>query len=875
MSSTNDRPGHVELPPTDIIADGSYHTSQNGQIGGGSGKGSNWSFGFGGSSGGGFSGGFGGSSRKKAKKRAKAAARAKAEQQAQAEALALAQAEANAQAEREQAAAAHRQLIETLTQTYTVRKADLDRAYAERSTSLAQQLEAEIRSAKKAPNSPGNERWQLYLISKEKSEIDGLIANKTTELQVRNAQATAFDGYNPLMRAAEDYKYSLAQHSPAAANNAHQQWERSYAAAHEAKILSESIRLLNDKSNALTAYYAEQEIEWRRVDAIHEGYRQAAEQRKEQIKYKLRADEDTRRNLTVAANTLSVPLTPTSTGALLLTRNGAFLAEGIAAAMDSAIGASIKELGRIAAIRIGQTVSLTVTALLYSPEVGNGELTPEQRRRLFQGVGVGADALGMPENADLPAIAAAQGSVALNNRIKALPVEDGTELNVVNTGENISPNVRVFNAVFDPLTNTFRAQTGEFPAKLLVFKPPVDAPKPATVPTSGDQSGLFKTEPLVADILPGVDIRIDDCIVCFPAELGLPPQYFSFNPGSAQGGIVVGSGQPASSDWWRAAAQAQGAAFPTQVGDRLRNREFRSIDALDRAVWTAIAEDPTLTSPFDEFNRARMARGYAPYAPKATWVGERREFEIRQANEEPFDLDNLKFTTPNSEYGSRRTEPSFLPWPVSSGIRTWLPLIPPGSESLGPTELPIAPEQPTVYPGETTDPIESQNESLPAIDPAEANASIPGYGEDDDLPSPDLVFAGPPVEPLEVGPYNELAGRSRLDGLDMDHIGSQQALKLIMLRRDQFISPQQLRAKLLRAPSIAIPAEIHRKYSETYGGRNTLAKIVEDARDLRAAVDNNLNAVKAGLLEAGYEEQRIEAAREELHKLNEQQGWYK
>lgn len=40
------------------------------------------------------------------------------------------------------------------------------------------------------------------------------------------------------------------------------------------------------------------------------------------------------------------------------------------------------------------------------------------------------------------------------------------------------------------------------------------------------------------------------------------------------------------------------------------------------------------------------------------------------------------------------------------------------------------------------------------------------------------------------------------------------------------------------------------------------------------AVDSNLNAIKPGLLEAGFEEANIEAARQMLHELNNAQGWY-
>jgi hypothetical protein len=65
-----------------------------------------------------------------------------------------------------------------------------------------------------------------------------------------------------------------------------------------------------------------------------------------------------------------------------------------------------------------------------------------------------------------------------------------------------------------------------------------------------------------------------------------------------------------------------------------------------------------------------------------------------------------------------------------------------------------------------------------------------------------------------------------------------------------------------------------KRQGETYGGRNTKAKQAQDAADLRAAVDNNFDAIKRGLLEEGLSESDIEAAREQLHRLSKEQGWY-
>jgi hypothetical protein len=840
---------------------------------------SGWSFGFGGTSGGSSFGsggsGLGPGGRRPGRMTNKQAKQLARELQAARERQAQeAKSYAEAQAQRGRT-------IDALTQAYPSKRVELDRVYSAKSTTLSQHLEAEIRSAKRAPNPSGNERWQLYLISKEKSEIEGLIAIKTTELNGKNSQALSFDGHNPLLRGTDDYKHSLTQysaHNPGLVYEAHNKWESAYVAALDSKFLAESILALNEKIQALNAHYAKQEIKWREIDAIHEGYRQYKEQRIEQIGFKSRLDEDTRRNLVRAASTFAIPYSSTAGGAVVLGRSSAVLGETAAVALETSIGSAAKELGRLLAIRAGQTISLTATAIFYSESLGDGELTPEQRRRLFQGVGVGvgAAALGLPDNVDLQATATSGGTVPLSSRIRPTPTERGTEFNVVSTGGAIPAGVPVINGVYDPLSDTYKAQTpGSYP-KHLVFSPPAAEHSSTNVPGDVAPLELFTTDAQPVDIPLGVDTGINDCIVCFPAETGIAPQYFSFGNEMRGAGAVIGHGVTASKDWWKTATAGQGIAIPEQVGNQIRYREFKSTDGFDKATWRAIAQNPVLSQPFDEINRKRMARGFAPYAPKSTWVGERREFEFRNskaANDAGifFNLDQLSITSPNSTHGVPRLVPTFLPWPVSSG--TWTPLIPPGSEALGPTELPIAPEQPTLYPGETTDPVGSHSESLPALDPDDVNASIPGYGEDDDLPSPDLVFAKP-VQPLEVGPYNGIAWRSNLDGLDIDHIVSRQALKKHITNKYPTMGKREINDLLRRAPSIAIPAHVHQSFSETYGGRNTSLKQDADAADLRAAVDSNLNAIKPGLLEAGFDEAAVEAARLELHELNTKQRWY-
>lgn len=105
------------------------------------------------------------------------------------------------------------------------------------------------------------------------------------------------------------------------------------------------------------------------------------------------------------------------------------------------------------------------------------------------------------------------------------------------------------------------------------------------------------------------------------------------------------------------------------------------------------------------------------------------------------------------------------------------------------------------------------------------------------------------VNPLEVGPAGELQSRSKKDGLEIDHIPSQKMLEATLLQLDAKMPRQQISNYLKKAPGIAIPANVHKDFGETYAGRNTQVKQTADAADLKAAVDSNFDAIKRGLLQ--------------------------
>lgn len=88
------------------------------------------------------------------------------------------------------------------------------------------------------------------------------------------------------------------------------------------------------------------------------------------------------------------------------------------------------------------------------------------------------------------------------------------------------------------------------------------------------------------------------------------------------------------------------------------------------------------------------------------------------------------------------------------------------------------------------------------------------------------------------------------------------------------LDDDEIEALMKNVASIAIPASVHQKNSETYGWRNTQAKQLLDAGNLRAAVDSNFDAIKSYMLGEGFVESDLEKARARMHKINEDQGWY-
>lgn len=152
------------------------------------------------------------------------------------------------------------------------------------------------------------------------------------------------------------------------------------------------------------------------------------------------------------------------------------------------------------------------------------------------------------------------------------------------------------------------------------------------------------------------------------------------------------------------------------------------------------------------------------------------------------------------------------------------------------------------------------------------------------VPAIYVYFQKAPVENLEVDYYDNFKGRSRQRKYEVDHIPSREAIK-VYLKQNPSLTPEEINKMVDMVASVAIPKAVHRKCSETYGGRNNSkietksGEVVRqkelDASDLEAAVNSNWD-VNAECLKNDYNvsNAKLEEVRAKLHELNRKVGLY-
>ncbi|QXI37030.1 S-type pyocin domain-containing protein [Pseudomonas xantholysinigenes] len=218
------------------------------------------------------------------------------------------------------------------------------------------------------------------------------------------------------------------------------------------------------------------------------------------------------------------------------------LAETALATLRQGIANAIAALGRIATAGPGAPIAAALTAVFYARSTASEE-QDQTPARFRYGLGVNAHELGFSANADLNAIAAAQGTVELPYRLTNETRGDGRSYVSVVTadGVNISKSVPVRAATFDPQTGRYTVTV----PSLVPDQPPITLTwTPAAPP--GDQSSSTTTpvvpppvptytgvelQPLniEAETYPGVLPDANDFIITFPADSGLKPVYVMFS----------------------------------------------------------------------------------------------------------------------------------------------------------------------------------------------------------------------------------------------------------------------------------------------------------------------------------------------------------
>lgn len=660
---------------------------------------------------------------------------------------------AQEQVRREQAIAARNQTIATQTHQYESTRNTLEQEHESRRRVIGQHIQAELEAVLPSTNLtssiPGD-----YSIRRDQDIVNRLLARKTAELQAQTARANAFFGSDPLNKSTQDYLNKL--HALGSTANAHQLWTSSYEAAQSAKTLTETIRLLTDQSNALAARKIEHQAEWRAREQHWEQLRLKGEQagkelaerdaaQQADIKALRKTNEERRLQAITAANTVAAPAAVAAARPLLMTGAGLLGAEAAAVALEVAIGDAMAELARIALIRTGQLAGTFVTLMTYSPVLGDGELTSEQRNRALKGLSVPADFLDLPENLDLRKIANEGGTVDLGYRIRSESKAGNTTVYLAKTNENTVPSaVKVVAGVLDPLTNTIHI-TGEGFSPI-TLRLTADSQSATTNAPSAGYSGpiLAVGQPPVETIPPGADTRFNDRLVVFPQHLGLAPIYVSFNTPWGYPEVATGSGQPTTNDLRNLTEQNKTAAIPSQLADQLRGRESSSAFELKERFWKEAAKDKSLSGSLHELNANRMKNGYAPFAKKSDWIDKSRTLDLRYPDQaaparDTYNFDGMGVVGPQGLAGTTDIASPATSWslpgsPVSDAFKdarnafsasaggtvsnppNWTPLNPPGSELLRPTPLPGTPVRVPVYVGGTTTPVTPQIETLPIVD---------------------------------------------------------------------------------------------------------------------------------------------------------------
>lgn len=519
------------------------------------------------------------------------------------------------------------------------------------------------------------------------------------EFHDQTAIANEFFGGSPFNRHVNDFmiKATTIEKRPGPDGIAMQAWYRSYRAAHNAQLLSQSLTLLSQQQvnvqNFLMAAQAEEQAraaaeqeaqrvaaelarineeaevrarEQARLAALEEA-RQAAEeqariaaeaaaqqiaaerahlealaelQRLEELR---QAEENARKTtLTMAGSTAaSGPLFAGTAGTVVVSQATSL---AIRSALQSALTATVS-----AAVGSAGAVAGGFAALVYPSPLGNSDL-----------YSLSVPLADLSPGTDQNLSASAQGDrVKLTVGIGSKADGSTIEYFVVATnGTTVPYDVPVQLATYDPVRNIYTTQSPGLPSIGMTWTPIVSPGDASTSLPSGEPGIVVYEGATVSalegrvDAFPELDLdSLGGFITVFPADSGIPPIYTMFRDRRNEPGVASGSGEAVSGNWVGAASSQEGAPIPAQIADTLKGRDFSSFNAFRRAFWKAVVNDQTLFDQFSIYGKSDIKNGLSPRVRESEQVGARKKLEIHHAQPiseggAVYDMDNLRLLTP-------------------------------------------------------------------------------------------------------------------------------------------------------------------------------------------------------------------------------------
>jgi len=577
-----------------------------------------------------------------------------------------------------------------------------EQEYQVRSSQLPQTIEQELAATRLEGSThplPPSEA-----IIRELGVRNTLLARKTAEFHHQTALANRFYGVDPIGRRwPAFYPKAVTLENPVRPNGiAMQAWLASYKAAYEARLLSQTIQMLNQQQvnvlNWLAAVQAQEQVQREAQYLAAEAARKAKEAKeREEAAAKRRAEADARlkelyasiasmdaarANRPFPVSGTAVAAGPVFTLAMGRLATRAATTQAVRASLQTAVAAVIA-----AGTASASAVMVGFAARLFPSPLGNSDqremsipplsdLVPDDLHNwsltLSEYEPDDLHALSVPLSdlvsdglPDLHAIAEANRDIELPVAMGSRTVANTTEFFVAATnGTTVPSKVPVLLATLDPTLNVYRSYNPDAPSIGMTWTPIVQPNNASTsLPASEMNVAVYDGTTVTAlegriDRFPELDLySFGGFITVFPVDSGMPPVYTMFRDRRNEPGVASGLGQKISGSWLDAASQRQGAPIPAQIADQLRGREFKTFRAFRESFWKAVANDQLLITQFTLFNKFDIRNGLSPSAPPSEQVGRRTKFEIHHVipiseGGSVYDIDNLRLLTPKQHIGT-------------------------------------------------------------------------------------------------------------------------------------------------------------------------------------------------------------------------------